>query len=75
MNDASESERLAQRRQGKFRNSKSEIRNKSKMIKKHEILNKLVSDFDFWILDLSVSVCFGFRASDFGFLFGSVLAG
>jgi len=38
------------------------------MLKKHKILNKLVSDFDFWISDLSVSVCFGFRASDFNLL-------
>jgi hypothetical protein len=53
------------------------------MIKKHKIQNKLVSDCDFWIADLNVSVCFGFRpirlplrvvvsqveprASDFGF--------
>jgi len=51
------------------KNSKLEIRNSKQiqMIKKHKIPNKLVTDFDFWISDLSAAVCFGFRASDFGF--------
>jgi len=51
------------------KNSKLEIRSSKQIqiIKKHKISNKLVSDFNFWISNLSVSVCFGFRASDFGF--------
>jgi hypothetical protein len=38
------------------------------MIKKHKISDRLVSDFHFWISDLSVSFVsdFGLRISDFG---------
>jgi hypothetical protein len=51
------------------KDKKFETRNSKQiqMIKKHKIPNRLVSDFDFWISDLTVSICFGFRASDFGF--------
>ena len=51
------------------KDKKLEIRNSKQiqMIKKHKIPNRLVSAFDFWISDLTGSVCFGFRASDFGF--------
>jgi len=48
---------------------KLETRNPKQIqiIKNHKISNQLVSEFKFWISDFSGSVCFGFRASDFGF--------
>ena len=50
-----------------MRASDEKIRKQIQMIKKQKIPNKLVSDSDFWISDLTVSFVSDFVLQDFGY--------